>query len=205
MKKVAVIGAGPSGITAIKNFADQGFEVTAFERCKGVGGNWRFNDPSGHSSVFETTHIISSKYTSYYEDYPFPEGTSDYPSHKELLSYFNGYAQKFNLLPLIKFGTEVLSCQQSINNTWQIRWKQIATGKESVDSYDGLVVCNGHHHEPRYPNYPGEFTGEYIHSHDYKKASPFKDKNSLLTTHKSIIRMAINKYENISFEILFFE
>ena len=180
MKKVAVIGAGPSGITAIKNFADQGFEVTAFERCEGVGGNWRFNDPSGHSSVFETTHIISSKYTSYYEDYPFPEGTSDYPSHKELLSYFNGYAQKFNLLPLIKFGTEVLSCQQSINNTWQIRWKQIATGKESVDSYDGLVVCNGHHHEPRYPNYPGEFTGEYIHSHDYKKASPFKDKKVLV-------------------------
>ena len=38
MKKVAVIGAGPSGITAIKNFADQGFEVTAFERCDGVGG-----------------------------------------------------------------------------------------------------------------------------------------------------------------------
>ena len=54
MKKVAVIGAGPSGITAIKNFKDQGFEVIAFERCSGVGGNWRYNDPSGHSSVFET-------------------------------------------------------------------------------------------------------------------------------------------------------
>lgn len=38
MKKVAVIGAGPSGITAIKNFVDQGFEVAAFERCEGVGG-----------------------------------------------------------------------------------------------------------------------------------------------------------------------
>ena len=36
MKKVAVIGAGPSGITSIKNFVDQGFEVTAFERCQGV-------------------------------------------------------------------------------------------------------------------------------------------------------------------------
>jgi len=180
MKKVAVIGAGPSGITAIKNFADQGFEVTAFERCEGVGGNWRFNDPSGHSSVFETTHIISSKYTSYYEDYPFPEGTSDYPSHKELLAYFNGYAEKFNLEPLIKFGTEVLSCQQLADNTWQIHWKHIATGEESVDSYDGLVVCNGHHHEPRYPDYPGEFTGEYIHSHDYKNAAPFKDKKILV-------------------------
>ena len=180
MKKVAVIGAGPSGITAIKNFADQGFEVTAFERCEGVGGNWRFNDPSGHSSVFETTHIISSKYTSYYEDYPFPEGTSDYPSHKELLAYFNGYAEKFNLIPLIKFGTEVLSCHQSANNTWQIRWKHKATGEESVDIFDGLVVCNGHHHEPRYPDYPGEFTGEFIHSHDYKKAAPYKDKKVLV-------------------------
>ena len=180
MKKVAVIGAGPSGITAIKNFADQGFEVTAFERCDGVGGNWRFNDPSGHSSVFETTHIISSKYTSYYEDYPFPEGTSDYPSHKELLAYFNGYAERFNLMPLIRFGTEVLSCHQSADNSWQIRWKHIATGVESIDSYDGLVVCNGHHHEPRYPDYPGEFTGEYIHSHDYKKAAPFKDKKVLV-------------------------
>ena len=89
MKKVAVIGAGPSGITAIKNFKDQGFEVIAFERCSGVGGNWRYNDPSGHSSVFETTHIISSKYTSYYEDFPLPENAADYPSHKELLEYQN--------------------------------------------------------------------------------------------------------------------
>jgi hypothetical protein len=97
-----------------------------------------------------------------------------------LLAYFNGYAKKFNLMPLIKFGTEVLSCQQAANNSWQIRWKHIATGKESVDSFDGLVVCNGHHHEPRYPDYPGEFTGEYIHSHDYKKASPFKDKKVLV-------------------------
>jgi cation diffusion facilitator CzcD-associated flavoprotein CzcO len=112
MKHVAVIGAGPSGITAIKNFNDAGFKVTAFERCSGVGGNWRFNDPSGHSSVFETTHIISSKYTSFYEDYPLPESASDYPSHQELLSYFNGYADTFDLKQLIKFGTEVKHCEQ---------------------------------------------------------------------------------------------
>ena len=60
MKMVAVIGAGPSGITAIKNFIDEGFDVTAFERCDGVGGNWRFNDPSGHSSVFETCLLYTS-------------------------------------------------------------------------------------------------------------------------------------------------
>ena len=42
------------------------------------------------------------------------------------------------------------------------------------------MVCNGHHHIPRYPDYPGKFTGEYLHSHDYKSASPFKDKDVLV-------------------------
>ena len=97
MKNIAVIGAGPSGITAVKNISEKGFNVTCFERCEGVGGNWRFNDPSGHSSVFETTHIISSKYTSFYEDFPFPEGTPDYPSHQQLLKYFNDYADHFQI------------------------------------------------------------------------------------------------------------
>ncbi len=97
MKKVSIIGAGPSGIAALKNFKDQGFDVTGFERCSGVGGNWRFNDPSGHSSVFETTHIISSKYTSFYEDFPLPKTASDYPSHQELLQYFSDYAKNFKL------------------------------------------------------------------------------------------------------------
>ena len=168
MKKVAVIGAGPSGSTAIKNFIDEGFDVTAFERCDGVGGNWRFNDPSGHSSVFETTHIISSKYTSFYEDYPLPDDASDYPSHKELLSYFDGYAEHFDIKKNIKFGTEVLSCKQLPNGRWLLKYKHLDGNDEITLEFDALVVCNGHHHVPRYPEYKGEFSGEYIHSHDYK-------------------------------------
>ena len=180
MKKVAVIGAGPSGITAIKNFIDEGFDVTAFERCDGVGGNWRFNDPSGHSSVFETTHIISSKYTSFYEDYPLPDDASDYPSHKELLSYFDGYAEHFDIKKNIKFGTEVLSCKQQPNGRWLLKYKHLDGNDEIALEFDALVVCNGHHHVPRYPQYKGEFSGEYIHSHDYKRAAPFENKRVLV-------------------------
>ena len=178
--RVAVIGAGPSGISAIKNFIDQGFEVTAFERCNGVGGNWRFNDPSGHSSVFETTHIISSKYTSFYEDYPLPESASDYPSHKELLKYFDSYADHFDIKKNIKFGTEVVKCKQSDNDKWTVEWCNIESNKKETSNFDALVVCNGHHHEPRYPDYPGEFTGEYLHSHDFKSAKPFAGKKVLV-------------------------
>ena len=180
MKKVAVIGAGPSGITAIKNFIDEGFDVTAFERCDGVGGNWRFNDPSGHSSVFETTHIISSKYTSFYEDYPLPDDASDYPSHKELLSYFDGYAEHFDIKKNIKFGTEVLSCKQLPNGRWLLKYKHLGGNDEIPLEFDALVVCNGHHHVPRYPKYKGKFSGEYIHSHDYKRAAPFENKRVLV-------------------------
>ena len=180
MKKVAVIGAGPSGITAIKNFIDEGFDVTAFERCDGVGGNWRFNDPSGHSSVFETTHIISSKYTSFYEDYPLPDDASDYPSHRELLSYFDGYAERFDIKKNIKFGTEVLSCKQLPSGRWLLKYKHLDGNEEIALEFDALVVCNGHHHVPRYPQYKGEFSGEYIHSHDYKRAAPFENKRVLV-------------------------
>ena len=180
MKKVAIIGAGPSGITAIKNFADQGFEVTAFDRCEGVGGNWRFNDPSGHSSVFETTHLISSKYTSFFEDFPLPDSASDYPSHKELLSYFNAYADHFDIRKLIKFNTEVTNCKKIDGDRWEVEWNTLGSDEKNIGEYDALVVCNGHHHKPRYPDYPGEFTGELIHSHEFKSAKPFQDKRVLV-------------------------
>ena len=73
MKKVCVIGAGPSGITAIKNLLDEGLEVVAFDRNSDVGGNWIYTEKESHSSVFETTHIISSKTLSQYQDFTFDD------------------------------------------------------------------------------------------------------------------------------------
>ena len=102
-RKVCVIGAGPSGITAIKNLNDKGIAVQAYDFNADVGGNWIFSEKESHSSVFETTHIISSKSLSAYEDFPFDEGVADYPSHQELRNYFQGYAKTFDLYPFILF------------------------------------------------------------------------------------------------------
>ena len=73
-RKVCVIGAGPSGIAAAKALLDEGHTVIVFEAGTEVGGNWVFSDSPGHSSVFETTHIISSKALSQYEDFPMQIG-----------------------------------------------------------------------------------------------------------------------------------
>jgi hypothetical protein len=178
-RTVAVIGAGPTGITTIKNFSDLGFAVTGFERCAGVGGNWRFDDPSGHSSVFETTHIISSKYTSSYEDFPLPADAPDYPSHTYLLDYFTRYAMHFGIDRKVRFGTEVEHCEPA-NGRWSVSWRDLGSGERRTETFDALAVCNGHHHKPRMPLYPGTFTGELLHSHDYKRAAPFRDKRVLV-------------------------
>ena len=88
--RVCVIGAGPSGIAAAKALLDEGYaNLTIVDRGREVGGNWVFDADSGHSSVFETTHIISSKKFSAYDDFPMPEDYPDYPSHWLLAEYFH--------------------------------------------------------------------------------------------------------------------
>lgn len=179
--KVAVIGTGPSGITALKNLLDQDIDAIAFDRNQDVGGNWIYSEDESHSSVFETTHIISSKTLSQYEDFTFDDfdpSVSDYPSHDELRRYFQAYAAKFNLYPFIRFGTLVLHCKRPGEKNWEITTEK--DGVIQIETFTHLVVCNGHHWKPRYPEYPGTFSGEFLHSHNFKKAAPFAGKKVLV-------------------------
>jgi cation diffusion facilitator CzcD-associated flavoprotein CzcO len=155
VKTACVIGAGPSGIAAIKNLLEAGLEVVAYERQSDVGGNWRFSDDTGHSSVFETTHIISSKFYSAYADYPMPPHYPDYPSHDQLRRYFEDYAKHFDLYPHIRFDTTVLHCQPLLGGRWRVQ-----TSLETRD-FDALIVAIGHHSRPRMPQYQGEFVGQF--------------------------------------------
>ncbi len=177
-KKICVIGAGPSGITAAKNLLDQSLDVTVYDYGKEVGGNWVFSEESSHSSVFETTHIISSKSLSQYDDFPMPADYPDYPSHQQLAEYFQHYARHFNLYDHIQFNTLVERCALDDAKKWHITTS--VNGIKKTEIFDALAVCNGHHWKPRYPEYPGEFTGKLMHSHDVKKFSSFSDQRVLV-------------------------
>ncbi|WP_304516545.1 flavin-containing monooxygenase [Cecembia rubra] len=180
-KKIAVIGTGPSGITALKNLLDQGLDAVAYDINSDVGGNWIYSDNESHSSVFETTHIISSKTLSQYEDFTFDDFdplTSDYPSHNELRRYFQAYASKFNLYPHIRFNTLIIHCKWINEGKWEVTTE--SAGIRNTEIFSDLVVCNGHHWNPRWPEYPGNFTGEFLHSHSFKKAAPFEGKRVLV-------------------------
>lgn len=176
---ICIIGAGPSGIAAIKNIQEQGLSnITVFEKNNQIGGNWVYDEQNTHSSVYETTHIISSKRWSEFEDFPMPEDYSDYPSHAQLLQYFNSYTEHFNLNKYIRFSTCVLKVTRTDEQKWRILYEDTEGTHDAI--FDYLLIANGHHWDPYLPQYPGEFSGELLHSHQYKKAAVFKDKRVLV-------------------------
>lgn len=177
--KICIIGAGPCGITAAKNLLQQGLtNFTVFEKSAQLGGNWVFEEQNNHSSVYETTHIISSKHLSEFEDFPMPRDYPDYPSHVQILKYFNDYAQHFGVNQFIRFNTSIEQVIPGITKQWHVIYRD-ETGKHEA-IYDYVLVANGHHWDPLMPSYPGEFNGEVLHSHQYKKAEPFKNKRVLV-------------------------
>jgi hypothetical protein len=174
--RVCVIGAGSSGIAAAKNLLQAGLRnIVVYEKNEAIGGNWLYSPHISHSSVYETTHIISSKTLSQFDDYPMPADYPDYPSHRQVLAYFEDYARHFGVVEYIRFNTEVAGAEKQSDETWKITLKD---GTEEL--FDYLIVANGHHWDPRLPSYPGEFTGEMLHSHAFKSATPFQDKRVLV-------------------------
>lgn len=174
--KVCVIGAGCSGITAIKNLLQAGVEnVVCYEQNDQVGGNWIYSEKESHSSVCETTHIISSKKMSEYLDYPMPDHYPDYPSHRQLLHYFQSYAKHFQLEKYIQFNTSVKSVIKIGDERWEV---ELASGEKR--QFDYLFIANGHHSVPRMPEFEGTFSGEIIHAHSYKNNKGFEDKKILV-------------------------
>lgn len=171
-KRVAVIGAGPSGIAALKALLAEGHDAVAFEQGDRIGGNWVFRPGSSHSSVYETTHIISSKRWSAFEDFPMPEEYPDYPSHQQVLAYFEHYVAHFGLAPRIVLDTRVERASRGDDGGWTLQLAGAGTSRG--ECFDALLVANGHHWDPFLPEVDGRFDGEVLHSHAFKRAQPFR-------------------------------
>jgi cation diffusion facilitator CzcD-associated flavoprotein CzcO len=165
--RVCVIGAGSSGLAAAKNFVEAGFEVDVLEACPDLGGNWNYDSPVAR--VYRSTHTISSKPGTEYTDYPMPESYPDYPHHGKILIYLRDYADHFDLGRLIEYETAVERVERSAepgpsgDRCWDVH---LAGGE--VRRYGALVIANGHNNDPKYPEYPGDFAGEVMHSAQYK-------------------------------------
>jgi Flavin-binding monooxygenase-like len=162
LPSVCVIGAGVSGLTAGKALADFGVPYTCFEASDEVGGNWYFQNPNGVSSAYRSLHIDISKPSISFRDFPMPDRYPDYPHHTHIFEWLRDYADAFALRERIRFNTRVERAERGPGGGWTI-----TLDDDGRESFDALLVCNGHHWDPRYPDFPGSFDGPQIHSHDY--------------------------------------
>ncbi|MFN7950743.1 MAG: NAD(P)/FAD-dependent oxidoreductase [bacterium] len=152
--RVAVIGAGMSGLLAGIKLADAGIpDFTIFEKAHDVGGTWRENRYPGL-----TCDVPSLLYS-----YSFALGTEwtrRYPAGPEIQAYFRGIAEKHDLLPRIRFRSEVVEAVRT-RGVWRL-----TLGDGSTHDADFVIAACGFLHRPRNPDIEGldSFAGAAFHS-----------------------------------------
>lgn len=172
---VCIIGAGSSGMAAAKALHARGVPFEGFEIGSDIGGMWRYQNDNGLSSAYRSLHIDTSRGNLGYPDHPLPDDYPDFPSHEQVLAWLESYAARFDLKRHFRFGCKVSNVAPETDGQWRV---QLADGE--VRRYRAVIVANGHLSDPRMASFPGAFDGEQIHSHHYRTATPFADKNVLV-------------------------
>jgi len=151
----AIIGAGPSGLAMARNFQKHHIPYLGFEKHSSVGGLW---------------DIAMTEFT----EFPMKNEVADYPSHQELCTYFNDFANHFNLRENFKFNTSVEKIIKLPDSHWELRTNN------KVYHFKGIVIANGNLSKPNIPTFKGNFLNKIIHSKAYKNPETLKDKRVLV-------------------------
>ena len=206
--RFCILGAGTSGLAVAKNFLAHGIPFDCLEREDTIGGIWCYGKPA--SSIYQSTHLISSKRLTEFTDFPLPADFPEFPNHELVFEYLRNYTEHFGLLEHIQFNTAVEWLEPISKSPSPVPWGgarggvsdeemklehvtstptqkntplappanflktwpgggflvKLAGGEERL--YRGVVIANGHNWDPRYPEFPGEFTGQIFHSSQYK-------------------------------------
>lgn len=166
--RLLVIGAGPVGLAMADAMKQRGIAFDQVDAGDGVGGLWRHG-------VYQGVHIVSSKKSTGYIDYPMPAHYPDFPSSSQMLRYLESFAHDRELSTSIELRRKVVRAMPLADESWQVTFEDC-----EERTYKGVVVCNGHHWDKRLPHYPGRFTGTLIHSADYKEPKQLRDKRVLV-------------------------
>ena len=175
--RVAVVGAGAAGLTAVKELRGIGAEVVAYDKGDRPGGLWVNKSSSGISPAYDSLHLNTSKGRTEFADFPMPADWPDYPSVDRVAGYLNDYAEAFGLSESFRFGTTVTSVERDEDGSWVVE-----SEPGGVERFHAVAVANGHNWSPRWPSprYPGSFDGDEMHAHDYANADLFRDKRVLI-------------------------
>jgi cation diffusion facilitator CzcD-associated flavoprotein CzcO len=171
----AIIGAGPMGLAAARQLQRHDIPFVGFELHSEVGGLWDIANP--YSTMYQSAHLISSKGTTAFAEFPMPDAVPPYPHHNQIHQYFRDYAEHFGLRQHYQFNTRVVRLER-LSQGWRLVSEQ--NGVQREWQFEGVLIANGTLHTPNQPALPGQFGGELLHSSAYKNADLFADKRVLV-------------------------
>src|SRR5262245_2000685 len=177
-KRVAVIGAGPSGLVTVKELLEEGHEPTCFEKADGLGGVFRFGEHDG--VIWESCRLTSSGLSVAFSGFPVPSDRAGHMAVGEYVDYLTQYCEAFDVKQHVRFGTRVESVTRSPQGQWTVRTLDARGTHEEY--YDAVAICSGLHQYPHVPHIPGQesFTGVLLHGAQYRRPAQVAGKRVLV-------------------------
>lgn len=183
MGRVAIIGAGVSGLVSAKVLQQDGFAVTVFDKDEGVGGVW------AASRAYPGLRTNNPAPTYAFSDFPHFDDTDEFPTAAQLRAYFATYIERFGLGPHLRLGTEVVSVARE-EGTFGLR---VTLRDGTSERFDRVVVANGVLSVPNMPGLPGaeHFAGTIRHSSEITDGSALRGRRVVVVgAGKSAMDMA---------------
>lgn len=198
-KRIAVIGAGPSGLAQLRAFQSAAAggaeipEIVCYEKQSDWGGLWNYTWRTGldeygepvHGSMYRYLWSNGPKEGLEFADYSFEEHfgkqIASYPPRAVLFDYIEGRVKKANVRDWIKFNHAVKDVTFS-DGQFSVTVKDLPNDSVSTEQFDNVIVCSGHFSTPNVPHFDGfdKFPGRVLHAHDFRDAVEFKDMDVLI-------------------------
>ena len=201
MTRVAIIGAGPSGLAQLRAFQsakEKGAEIpeiVCFEKQSDWGGLWNYTWRTGLDEHGEPVHCSMYRYLwsngpkegLEFADYSFEEHfgkpIASYPPRAVLFDYIEGRVKKAGVRDMIRFNSPVRHVNyDEEKEVFHVTVQDHEKEEEYTEDFDYVVVASGHFSTPNVPDFEGldTFNGRVLHAHDFRDALEFKDKDILI-------------------------
>ncbi|QUC20025.1 uncharacterized protein UV8b_04266 [Ustilaginoidea virens] len=175
--RVAVIGAGPSGLTTLKHLTQarkhldcQEVEARLFEYQPHVGGTFV-------ARVYEDAELVSSKQLTTFSDFRLPDAP-DFLSAAAYARYLRSYCTHFDLWPCIHLNSRVVAVVRRPNGHKVVY--RCGDDEHEWDC-DAVAVCSGLHVEPNMPAIDGlGNVPRVIHSSEFKSRKQFRNRRTVM-------------------------
>jgi dimethylaniline monooxygenase (N-oxide forming) len=169
VKRIAVIGAGPSGLVTVKELLDEGHIPVCFERAPDLGGVFRYDERDG--VIWRSCRLTSSGVLTAFSDFPVTSTEREHMLAGEYAGYLGRYADAFGLRRYLKFRATVDAVTRTGLGDWIVRIS-INGGPAIEERFDAVAVCCGLNQTPHVPPVAGRdtFTGLILHGSQYRDA-----------------------------------